>query len=217
MKILEPFARKVEILKLLQGREMRTSEIAEYFGVDERTIRTDMQALRDGIDIFGIKIKIESKHPGKQKHFYKSTVHPIFLALNLSELFALLKLLENAILQDRGEIYKHIFDQVYSQITDYAEGLIANKLKNKYKKTKNSNLLEEEAIKHKDIMLVYWVKSGRFIEISYRNKDGVLVNEEVSLIDIRENNEIIVRNKQGNKYSINYNDVVIDWTSVDYK
>lgn len=66
-------------------------------------------------------------------------------------------------------------------------------------------------------MLVYWVKSGRFIEISYRNKDGVLVNEEVSLIDIRENNEIIVRNKQGNKYSINYNDVVIDWTSVDYK
>jgi len=182
MKILEPFARKVEILKLLQGREMRTSEIAEYFGGDERTIRTDMQALRDGIDIFGIKIKIESKHPGKQKHFYKSTVHPIFLALNLSELFALLKLLENAILQDRGEIYKHIFDQVYSQITDYAEGLIANKLKNKYKKTKNSNLLEEEAIKHKDIMLVYWVKSGRFIEISYRNKDGVLVNEEVSLL-----------------------------------
>lgn len=45
----------------------------------------------------------------------------------------------------------------------------------------------------------------------------MLVNEEVSLIDIRENNEIIVRNKQGNKYSINYNDVVIDWTSVDYK
>lgn len=45
----------------------------------------------------------------------------------------------------------------------------------------------------------------------------MLVNEEVSLIDIRENNVIIVRNKQGNKYSINYNDVVIDWASVDYK
>lgn len=104
MKILEPFERRVEILKLLQGKEMRTSEIAENFGVDERTIRTDMQALRDGIDILGIKIKIESKHPGKQKHYYKSTVHPILLALNLSELFALLKLLENAILQDRGEI-----------------------------------------------------------------------------------------------------------------
>lgn len=217
MSTFESFERKVELLKLLQGKEMRTGEIAEHFEVEELTIREDMKALRDGMDILGIKIKIESKHPGNQKHYYISTVHPILLALNSSELFALLKLLENAILQDRGEIYKHIFEQVYSQITDYAEGLIANKLKNKYKKTEISNLLEEEAIKHKDIMLVYWEKSGRFIEISYRNKDGVMVNEEVRLIDIRENNEIIVSNKQGNEYSINYNDVMIDWTSVDYK
>jgi len=219
MKTLEPFERRVEILKLLQGREMRTCEIAEYFGVDERTIRTDIQALRDGMDILGMKIKIESKHPGKQEHYYKSTVHPILLALNSSELFALLKLLTTAKSQDRGEIYEHIFDLVYSQITDYAKGLIADKLKNenKHKKTEISNLLEEEAIKHKDILLVYWEKSGRFIEISYRTKDGLLVNEEVSLISICKDNEIIVRDKQGNEYSINYNDVVIDWTSVDYK
>jgi len=42
MKALEPFERRIEILKLLQGREMRTSEIAEYFGVEERTIRSDI-------------------------------------------------------------------------------------------------------------------------------------------------------------------------------
>jgi predicted DNA-binding transcriptional regulator YafY len=217
MKKLEPIERRIEILKLLQGREMRTGEIAEYFDVDERTIRSDIQALRDGMDILGVKIRIESKHEGTQKHYYKSTVHPIMLALNLSELYALLKLLENAMLQSRGEVYKHIFEQVYSQITDYAEGLIADKLKNKYAKTEISNLLEEEAFRHKDIKLVYWAKSGRLIEISYRNKDGVPVNEEVRLIDIRENNEIVVRDKQGNEYSVNYNDVVIDWTSVDYK
>jgi len=217
MKALEPFERRIEILKLLQGREMRTSEIAEYFGVEERTIRSDIQALRDGMDILGVKIKIESKHQGSQKHYYKSTVHPIMLALNLSELYALLKLLENAMLQSRGEVYRHIFEQVYSQITDYAEGLIADKLKNKYEKTEVSNRLEEEAIRHKDIMLVYWEKSGRFIEISYRNKDGVLVNEEVRLIDIRGDNELIVCDKRGNEYSLDYNDVVIDWATVDYK
>jgi predicted DNA-binding transcriptional regulator YafY len=156
MKKLEPIERRIEILKLLQGREMRTGEIAEYFDVDERTIRSDIQALRDGMDILGVKIRIESKHEGTQKHYYKSTVHPIMLALNLSELYALLKLLENAMLQSRGEVYKHIFEQVYSQITDYAEGLIADKLKNKYAKTEISNLLEEEAFRHKDIKLVYW-------------------------------------------------------------
>ncbi|NLO90346.1 MAG: HTH domain-containing protein [Clostridia bacterium] len=112
MKDLEPFERRIEILKLLQGREMRTGEIAEYFDVDERTIRSDIKALRDGMDILGIKI--ESKHQGSQKHYYKSTVHPILLALNLSELYALLKLLENAMLKRKGEIYKHIFQQVYS-------------------------------------------------------------------------------------------------------
>jgi len=169
------------------------------------------------MDILGVKIKIESKHQGSQKHYYKSTVHPIMLALNLSELYALLKLLENAMLQSRGEVYRHIFEQVYSQITDYAEGLIADKLKNKYEKTEVSNRLEEEAIRHKDIMLVYWEKSGRFIEISYRNKDGVLVNEEVRLIDIRGDNELIVCDKRGNEYSLDYNDVVIDWATVDYK
>jgi predicted DNA-binding transcriptional regulator YafY len=217
MRKLESLERRVEILKLLQGREMRTSEIAEYFDVDERTIRSDIQALRDGMNILGVKIEIDSKHEGNQQHYYRSTVHPIMLALNLSELYALLKLLENAMLQSRGEVYKHIFEQVYSQITDYAEGLIADKLKNKYEKTKISNLLEEEAIRHNDIMLVYWAKSGRFIETRYHNKDGVIVNEEVRLIDIRKNDELIIRDKQGNEHSINYNDMVIDWTSVDYK
>ncbi|NLP44129.1 MAG: hypothetical protein GX351_05840 [Peptococcaceae bacterium] len=28
------------------------------------------------------------------------------------------------------------------------------------------------------VMLIYWEKSGRFIEVSYRNKDGVVVREE---------------------------------------
>jgi predicted DNA-binding transcriptional regulator YafY len=218
MRKLELHERRVEILKLLQGREMRIGEIAEYFGVDDRTIRSDIQALRDGMNIFGVKIEIDSKHEGSQHHYYKSTVHPIMLALNSSELYALLKLLENEMLQERGEVYKHIFEQVYSQITDYAEGLIADKLKNKYEKTKISNLLEEDAVvRHKNLMFVYWMKSGRFIAISYRNKDGVMVNKEVRLIDIRNNDELIIRDEQGNEHSMNYKDMVIDWTSVDYK
>lgn len=40
-KMLELVIRRIEILKVLQGKEMRTGELAEYFGVDERTIRSD--------------------------------------------------------------------------------------------------------------------------------------------------------------------------------
>jgi hypothetical protein len=164
-----------------------------------------------------VNIKIESKHQGSQEHYYKSTVHPILLALNASELYALLTLLENAIFKERREVYKHIFQQVYSQITDYAEKLISDKLKNRYEKTKILNLLEEEAIKRKDIMLVYWIKSGRFIPVRYYDEDGVIVNKEVSLVRFGKDDDLIVLDNQGNEYSIDYNDMVIDWMSVDYK
>ncbi|MGI6570034.1 MAG: HTH domain-containing protein [Caldicoprobacterales bacterium] len=209
--------RRIEILKLLQGKEMRTGEIAEYFGVQERTIRSDIQSLRDGMDILGTKIKIESKHDGNQKQYYKSTVHPIILALNSSELFALLKLLESAALENRGDVYNHIFNVVYSQITDYAVKLIADKLQKKHSKTDIVNQLEEEAFeKYKDYKLVYWEKSGRFIKISYLSEEGLLVDEEVKLIDIQ-GNKILVQDNHGNERLISYDEVVIDWSSVDYK
>lgn len=216
-KELEPLERRIEILKMLQGKEMRTGELAEHFSVDDRTIRTDVQKLREGIDILGAKVRIESKHVGNQKHYYTSNVHPIMLALNSSELYALLKLLEDAMMQSRGEVYKHIFEEIYSQITDYAEDLMANKLKNKYDRAEIINLLEEEAFnQHNDLKLVYWEKSGRYIEISYRNEDNIIVNENVRLIDIR-NNELKIEDEQGNMRSMNYNEIMIDWTSVDYK
>jgi predicted DNA-binding transcriptional regulator YafY len=98
MEKSEPFERRIEIIKLLHGRKMRTGELAEHF-VDDRTIRADIDSLRMGMDVLGVKIKIESKHEGSQKHYYISTVHPIMLALNLSELLALLKLLENSIIR----------------------------------------------------------------------------------------------------------------------
>jgi len=66
-------------------------------------------------------------------------------------------------------------------------------------------------------LLVYWEKSGRYIDISYRNEDGEIVSKKVKLIDIGKNNELIVRDEHDNEFSINYNDVMIDWTKVNYK
>ena len=217
MKKIDSLERKLTILKMLQGQEMRTGEIAEHFHVDDRTIRTDVDELRNGTDILGIKVKIESKHEGSQKHFYTSNVHPIMLALNSSELYALLKLLEEAMAKNGGEVFKHIFDEVYSQITDYAEALIADKLKNKYDKAIITNLLEEEALnRHIDFKLVYWEKSGRFIEISYYNEENTIVNEKVRLIEINDN-KLTIQDEKGIISHINYNDIIIDWSSVDYK
>lgn len=215
---LEPNERRIKILKLLQGKEMRTSEIAEYFDVDERTIRIDLQALREGLDVFGIKIQIESKHyDGNPKQYYKSTVHPVMLALNSSELYALLKLLENAGDAYTDEVYKHIFCQVYSQITDYFEGLVDGKLKNQYVKSEVKNKLEEDAYKESlHYKFMYWAKSDRFLEISYFDDYGQAITEEMQFVEMHDT-EIVLRDRRQNEHRFDLNDIVIDWTKTDYK
>lgn len=212
----EPFERRLKIIKLLHGKEMRTGELAEYFDVDERTIRTDVDALREGMDVLGTKVKIESRHAGSQKHYFISTVHPIVLALNLSELFALLKLFENASMKDGGEIYKNIFQGIYSQMTDYAESRIAGLLENKYDKTQIINRLEEDAFRHEDYKLVYWMKSGRYIEISYLDKGNELMKEKARLLD-NKGDRLKIKGEDGKQRFINYNDIIVDWSAVDYK
>lgn len=212
----EPFERRLKIIKLLHGKEMRTGELAEYFDVDERTIRTDVDALREGMDVLGTKVKIESRHAGSQKHYFISTVHPIVLALNLSELFALLKLFENASMKDGGEIYKNIFQGIYSQMTDYAESRIAGLLENKYDKTQIINRLEEDAFRHEDYKLVYWMKSGRYIEISYLDKGNELMKEKARLLD-NKGDRLKIEGEDGKQRFINYNDIIVDWSAVDYK
>lgn len=180
MDKLEPFERRIEILKLPHGKEMGTGELAEKFNVDDRTIRGDINALREGMDLFGVKFQIESRHEGNQKHHYKSTVHPIILGLNLSELLVLLKILEEKSKGSAGEVYKNIFQSIYSQISDYAEDIIERKLEGKYEKTEIVNLLEEEAFEiSNDYQLVFWGKSGNFIEITYPDTDNILITEEV--------------------------------------
>jgi len=216
LKKYEPFERRIEIIKLLHGKKMGTGELADHFGVDDRTIRADIDSLRVGMDVLGVKIKIESKHEGSQKHYYISTVHPIMLALNLSELFALLKLLENASSKNGGEVYKNIFQRIYSQMTDYAESRIAGLLENKYDKTEIINTLEEEAFRHKDYKLIFWLKSGMFIEISYFDEDDKQFNEKVKLLDF-DGDKLKVAGEDGKHRLIDYNDIIIDWSEVEYK
>ena len=218
MRKLEVFERRIEILKLLQEKEMSIGELAEAFNVEDRTMRTDIDALRQGIDLFGVKFRIESKHQGKQKHYYKSTLHPIILGLNLSELFALLKVLEEKSNSYTGDVYKNIFQSIYSQISPYAEGIIKNKLEGKYERKEITALLEEEAFKQsKDYKLIYWEKSGLPIEVNYLDPiENKRITEEVKLLAIK-GDKIKIKNREKNEKWIEYGEVLIDWGKVSYK
>ena len=208
--------RRLEILKLLHGKEMRVGEIAEFFNVDERTIRSDVSALREGMDFFGVKIQIESKHEGNQRHWYKSTVHPFFLALNLSEILALLKLLEDASKGDfSGEVYSNIFNTVYAQLTEYARNKLDDRLEKTHCKTELRNILEEEAVRNSmDHALVYLLKSGKHVAVTFLDEGDS--NTEVQIVDIN-GREIVVRTPDGDERVVEPDDILIDWRSIDYE
>ena len=208
--------RRIEILKLLHGKKMRIGEIAEYFNVDERTIRSDVDELREGLNILGSVFKIESKHEGSQHHFYQSTVHPLVLGLNLSELLMLLKLLEEKSEAAGGEVYQNIFDSIYSQLTDYAEKILKPNLKKSYVRRQVMNVLEEEAFKKSiDYKLVFWNKSGKYIEISYLDENDQLVTADVKLIDVK-NNKLKIEERGCQSRWIDYGDIAVDWSKVEY-
>ena len=126
-----PLVRRLEILKLLQGNPMRTADIGDYFRsedaetVDPRTIQRDLRAPQDGFEFLGTTLKITEETRGHSLKYYKSTVHPLFLALNLTELTALLKALQWGCRdsdQQVRETYRHLLNYVYRQLTDYAKG-----------------------------------------------------------------------------------------------
>ena len=213
---LDKIERQIEILKLLHGKKMRTGEIAEYFGVDDRTIRSDIDELRHGVNILGSVFRIESKHEGSQRHYYRSTVHSLILGLNLSELFMLLKLLEEKSVGAGGEVYQNIFDSIYGQLTDYAGKIVSPNLEKSYTKGNAENILEESAFEQSEAYrLVFWSKSGKFIEISYADENGSIITTDVRLVDLKDN-RLKIEERDSQSRWVDFGDILVDWSKVEY-
>ncbi len=153
-----PFERQLEIAKFLH--EPRTGrEIEEHFNIDERTRRKDLQALEDGIEVLGSTIRI-AKERRNGKFFYKSTMHPIFLPLNLTEVYALTTYMER-VAGTRGPnatILSNLSGRIKSQLSDYAfERLFPAEDRSRYQ----NHYVDDESLAHqREGILMYLMKSG---------------------------------------------------------
>ncbi|WP_320123019.1 hypothetical protein [uncultured Sphaerochaeta sp.] len=123
-KIYESSEMKIKLLKYLQGRGKgkRRDDIAEHFNITKHSVDKRIQELqsRDNY-ILGTKIQI---NPERATNIYDSTVHPLFLALNLSEVYGMLTSLIQAEMSVPGGTVTDIIKDVVSQLTDYAEGIL---------------------------------------------------------------------------------------------
>ena len=120
-----PLIRQLEILKYLH-EPATTKEIAERFGTSEETIRNDLTSLRDGLQLYGSTLRAEPVSVGKaQVKSYRSTVHPFFLTLNLTEVSAMTTLLGRlAHREGLEDVYLPIISKIYHQLSPYARAKI---------------------------------------------------------------------------------------------
>ena len=154
-----PFERQLEIAKYLHEPHTPT-EIEERFDIDERTRRKDLTALEDGIEVLGSTIRVEkSREYGKD--YYKSTVHPVFLPLNLTEVYALTVYLDRAIDENdpNKAVIQNLINRIKVQLSDYAQDKLFQD--EKPPAANNDYLNDEELARQRDGILMYLMKSGR--------------------------------------------------------
>jgi len=163
------FERQLEIAKFLHNRKS-VKEISEHFCISERTARNDLQELENGITVFDTTIRIY-KEKVRTKYYYKTTLHPIFLPLNLTEVYALTVYLNKAI-DDHNpnkEIISDISARIKGQLSEYAiERLFPTDVEDG---RKNEYIDDQQLASQRKGVLMYLMKSGVSCRFIYENTE----------------------------------------------
>ena len=227
-KIKDKNERLLMMLKYLHSGEKSRSDIAEDFGISERTVADHLLTLQDGFSFLGSEMKIQELERGTTK--YRSLIHPVFLALNSSEIYSLtvgLKLLSKDTVFENT--LGRIADAVFEQLSEDSKEMI-----NKHK-TDNVTFDNDEmkfinslelARKH-DSPFTYYLKEPIECVVTY-DEDGnhvkyqgilrlteasigniynkvIIVNDEESII-LKKDNVINIRRADEEKYFKNFAD-----------
>lgn len=134
-KRVNKILQQLSILKFLHQPRTRR-EVCDTYDIDERTFRNyfnTYETLRIDLVEFpitlqkqkkGLEIISDGKHQeeNQEEIEYRSSVHPIHLPLNLTEVhmltFGLLDLVKER--EELYDAYKNIAEKIYSQCSDYA-------------------------------------------------------------------------------------------------
>lgn len=164
-----PFERQLEIAKFLH--EPHTlNEIEERFDISPETRRNDVRALEDGIEVLGATIRIKEVR-NKGKVLYKSTMHPVFLPLNLTEIYALTTYLDKVLdsTDQNTQIIRDISERIKSQLSDYALNKLFPDERHNFKE--NNYIDDESLAMQRDGIRMYLMKSGQPCKFFWDGKE----------------------------------------------
>ena len=120
------FERLMYIAKYFHDSDKKISKLSEKLWVDNRTIEKDLRKLRgndkDPLQICGKIFTIPNIDRKKDKLTFASTVHPLFLTLNLTQVIVMLKGLKA---MSENPMYKNYARtaaaDIWEQLSDYAK------------------------------------------------------------------------------------------------
>ena len=123
------FERRMYIAKYLHDENHKVADLEDLLWVSSRTIEEDLTKLRgedkDPIQICGKKFCIKGTERAKGRVKSASTVHPLFLTLNLTQVIVMLKGLQKMSEDPLYENYAMTAAQdIWEQLSDYARGRI---------------------------------------------------------------------------------------------
>lgn len=219
------FQRRVEIAKFLHEPRSR-DDIMENFFISERQLRSDLGALKDGVDFFGTTLKISVvKTEGNLRtttndENYILTAHPIVLMLNLTEVYELTIGLLNVVKGNPSiyNEYSKLANKIYTQLSDYGREVIKTSNQDKH------NLFQSESISYRSeaemfeenwvSRFMYMLKTRSKGEIIY-NKDGKIIIEKCTAVDYDKVNYKFV-NSNNEELIIHTDDVISFGKIEDY-
>lgn len=154
-----PFQRQLEMAKYLHEPHTR-AEIRDRFDIDDRTMRKDLQALSDGIEVLGARIRIEKSEGKGRRLFYHTTLHPVFLPLNLTEVYALTVYLDRVLGKDdpNAEMIRSVSGRIKGQLSDYARNRL---FPDASEYEMNRYIDDEELARSREGIVAYLMKSGQ--------------------------------------------------------
>ena len=161
--------RQLAIAKFLH--EPKTpEEIERHFGISDETRKKDMRALEDGIEFLGSSISI-TKVRKDGKDGYRSTMHPVFLPLNLTEVYAMTVYLEDVLdpKDINTEVIRNVIGRIKSQLSDYALECLSLDRGGDY--PENRYLDDESLAKQREGIRMYLMKSNQPCRFLWEEKE----------------------------------------------
>ncbi|MGI1658230.1 MAG: helix-turn-helix transcriptional regulator [Desulfitobacterium sp.] len=169
----EKSERLLKMLKYLHSGERKRSQIADEFGISERALADDLKTLQEGYEFMDTTMQISELKRGSNT--YQSLIHPTFLALNTSEIYALtvgLKLLsKDTVLEDTLDT---LANKIYKQLSSTAKEIVdqqADELSLSFEEEELKFTNTYDLMKRRNTPFAYFLKEELPCRVMYL-KDG---------------------------------------------